>query len=177
MIRDSLKALFARLRPVRPKPARRGGSEPKATDREGLLIRICERIDVDPVSGCWNWTGAVDADGYPQLRIDGRVMRVGRVVLMLAGAAFKRGDRALHHCDRPSCCRPDHLFVGTDRENAAEKMRKGRHRRRSVISDDAARAIYSAAGTHAEIAQRFGVSRQTVSNIKTGRTRWRVHGR
>jgi hypothetical protein len=33
----------------------------------------------------------------------------------------------LHHCDNPPCCNPDHLFVGTRADNAADMIAKGRH--------------------------------------------------
>jgi hypothetical protein len=32
-----------------------------------------------------------------------------------------------HHCDNPPCVNVDHLFLGTRADNAADKMRKGRH--------------------------------------------------
>src|SRR5258708_4115991 len=41
--------------------------------------------------------------------------------------------QVLHHCDNPTCCRPDHLFLGTGADNMADKVAKGRQPKGSQI--------------------------------------------
>lgn len=175
------RSVIALFRPAKPtKRARRFPQRsPKATDRDALLIRICERIDIDPVTGCWNWQGAGArcGNGRGVIKIDGRQYRLSRVVLMLAGVAFKRGDCALHTCDNPRCIRPDHLWIGTHANNMADRGRKGRTARlwgdvnpQAKLSVSTVLAIRAADGMQAEIAAEYGVSQQHVSDIKLGRS-------
>ncbi len=80
--------------------------------------------------GCWIWTGGRFPCGY------GRLTRRGepgasslahRVSWELNYGHIPSGLNVLHRCDNPPCVRPDHLFLGTQADNAADMMRKGRH--------------------------------------------------
>ncbi|HEY7202087.1 MAG TPA: hypothetical protein VIC57_17840 [Candidatus Dormibacteraeota bacterium] len=91
---------------------------------------------------CWPWLGARGDDAYGRMRMGRRgegLVGPHRAVLLLAdamdrspGAAPDRGDLvACHNCpggDCSLCCNPSHLYWGTPAENAADMVRKGRHR-------------------------------------------------
>jgi hypothetical protein len=78
-------------------------------------------------SGCWEWQGYRDDWNYGTVRFDGKMQRVHRVVAHLClGLDLSSGLRALHHCDNPPCFNPDHLFIGTDADNAHDRDAKGR---------------------------------------------------
>lgn len=77
----------------------------------------------EPNSGCTLWSGPVSDVGYPQLRIDGKNRLISRLALGLT----KRSDLACHRCDNPNCINERHLFVGTDKTNAADRDAKGRN--------------------------------------------------
>ena len=87
------------------------------------------RIMSIPFSGCWIWTGKLDRHGYGRIFINGKEGFVHR-------HAWRqhRGDHGplfvLHKCDVPACCNPDHLFLGTQQDNLADMLRKGRHKKR-----------------------------------------------
>ena len=75
-------------------------------------------------NGCLEWPGAKDSKGYP---ITGRNIRVHRWVLELTvGRKLGRFEFACHHCDNPPCINPDHLFVGSPKDNVRDMMEKGR---------------------------------------------------
>jgi hypothetical protein len=78
-------------------------------------------------SGCWEWQGAVMTSGYGHIRLEGRY-RVTHRVAMWVWRDFDLDSPLLvcHHCDNPLCFNPDHLFVGTYRDNTADMIRKGR---------------------------------------------------
>ena len=77
--------------------------------------------------GCWLWTGALDETGRGRFRLNGRHMTAPRAALVLASGPPESEElHALHSCDNPGCCRPDHLRWGSREENMQEMAQKGR---------------------------------------------------
>jgi hypothetical protein len=77
-------------------------------------------------SGCWEWLGAITG-GYGSF--DHR--RAHRVSWEMHNGPIPVGEGAhgtcvLHRCDNPTCVNPAHLFLGTNRDNALDRERKGR---------------------------------------------------
>ncbi|WP_344228474.1 HNH endonuclease [Microbacterium binotii] len=101
--------------------------------------------------------------------------------------AFERSVRALlsgelvrHRCDNPPCVNPDHLEAGSHADNAADKMRRGRFTKLTGRSNGNARLdpskvseirkLATAGLSRQAIADRFAISKATVSQIVTRRT-------
>ena len=87
---------------------------------------------------------------------------------------FRTGDVVRHSCDRPACCNPAHLFVGTLQDNVDDRVRRGRsaygeRNGRAKLTGDQVLAIYRDADPYSKIAARFGVEKTTVGDIKAGR--------
>lgn len=125
----------------------------------------------------WVWTGAKDQDGYGMISVDGRPLRVHRVIYALVyGVSIPADLEVTHSCDTPSCCWPGHLFLQTHQDNVRESFEKGRsprdgeHNGRAKITEAIARAIKHSAGSARIVAERFGVGHNTVEKIRTGRT-------
>jgi hypothetical protein len=77
--------------------------------------------------GCQLWTGAYFSNGY------GRISRGGYGAVAAHRLAFEvykgripPGLCVLHKCDTPACCNPDHLFLGTQKDNSVDMANKGR---------------------------------------------------
>jgi hypothetical protein len=79
------------------------------------------------VGGCWNWRGYLNNNGYGTISIDGVEEYAHRASWMFFFGKIPEGMCVLHHCDNPSCVRPDHLFLGTMSDNSKDMWRKGRH--------------------------------------------------
>lgn len=124
--------------------------------------------------GCWLWTGIKDRDGYGLFTYAKKQYRAPRLALELDGRPVPAGHYACHHCDNPGCVRPSHLYVGTPTDNAADTKARGRarHGKKAKVSADDIAVIRAAPGRHQDIADRFGISRSSVSMIKSGKT-WR----
>lgn len=130
-------------------------------------------------SGCWEWQGRVDKDGYGQIAHEGRTMAIHR--LSLEAATGKRPDVTMHRCDNRRCWNPEHLANGTHHSNRADCVSKGRHARaeshfrakltwRDVM---AIRSLSSNGQDPGDLAQRFGVTPRNIRYIITART-WRT---
>ena len=79
---------------------------------------------------CWNWNGRKDKDGYGRFRFNSQDFYSHRVSWVLANGNIPNGLFICHHCDNPSCCNPEHLFIGTHLDNMFDMYSKGRGNRR-----------------------------------------------
>uniref|UniRef100_A0A6C0AJW4 Uncharacterized protein n=1 Tax=viral metagenome TaxID=1070528 RepID=A0A6C0AJW4_9ZZZZ len=78
-------------------------------------------------NGCMEWTGQRLAKGYGHVRIHGKKIQTHRYVLAKKlGREIREGMCALHSCDNPPCCSPDHIWEGTNQDNVNDKNSKGR---------------------------------------------------
>lgn len=78
--------------------------------------------------GCWEWTGSTNKQrgGYGRVTYAGRSMRTHRLAYELAYGIDPGEAMVLHRCDNPPCCRPEHLFLGTNDDNMRDMREKGR---------------------------------------------------
>ena len=110
------------------KMRRRGEIPPVPPPAERLAARLVEQS-----SGCIEWTGCVDGNGYGNIRVNGKNMLTHRFAWELANGPIPIGLGVLHHCDNPPCCNVERcLFLGTQTENAADMVAKGRSRGQNV---------------------------------------------
>jgi hypothetical protein len=89
----------------------------------------------EPNTGCWLWTGGCFSHGYGKLRYAGKTSYAHRVAYELHHGVTPEDGYVCHRCDNPPCINPDHLFLGTARDNALDMFRKGRARHNPVKGD------------------------------------------
>ena len=137
-------------------------------------------------SGCWEWNGARDQHCYGLVRAPhGVIKRAHRVAYESLVGSIPTGFFVCHHCDNPPCVNPAHLFAGTQAENVADMVRKGRANLSGLslgrsdrrLTDDEVRDIRSrcsAGEPQISVARLYGVRGGYINNIIRGRRRTEV---
>lgn len=75
---------------------------------------------------CWEWTARRNPKGYGQFSVGKKMEQAHRVSWVMANGNIPYKLQVLHHCDNPSCVNFQHLFVGTNKDNADDREMKGR---------------------------------------------------
>lgn len=132
---------------------------------------------VQKSDGCWFWLAGKHRSGYGWFSLRrGRSDFAHRVAYTLTRGEIPSGLCVLHACDVRACVRPDHLFVGTKRDNNMDMTEKGRNgscpgerHPRAKLNVETVRAIRAMRdnGTlnNAHMAAKLGVSHQAVSSV------------
>jgi hypothetical protein len=86
---------------------------------------------VEKTDGCWIWTGFRDHNNrgsfVPGSQRQGvPKWQTHRFAWFITFGVIPIGLSVLHKCDNPPCCRPDHLFIGTQKDNMQDALKKGR---------------------------------------------------
>lgn len=146
---------------------------------------------------CWLWLGGCNSGGYGRFQANKNREMAHRIAWQLVNGEIPEGLFVLHNCpsgDAPRCVNPKHLFLGTQQDNVADMIRKGRlvvgkgerhgfilhpekrprgerHGNAKLTSEqvEEIRRIYAGGGvTQKEIGKMFGMSNQEISNIIRG---------
>lgn len=144
----------------------------KGISREYLLKR-CEK---QPSGGCWIWTGRLNTGGYGNATR--RNVSAHRASYTVFVGPVPEGLCVLHKCDVRSCINPDHLFVGTHKDNTHDAMRKGRLKPPPIHltshpGESNPRAKLSRVAVDAIRRNELGLSQQKLA-AKYGVSRWLI---
>jgi hypothetical protein len=85
-----------------------------------------ERVEHRGPDDCWTWLGSTDKDGYGLWHKFANERRSNRITWTIENGPVPKGLFVLHHCDFPACCNPNHLWLGTAKDNTQDAIRKGR---------------------------------------------------
>ncbi len=160
--------------------------------KQTLAERFEKKWTPEPNTGCWLWTANGYANGgYGMIRVSSnshdRSVVAHRVSWMLHKGPIPNGMFVCHKCDVRACVNPDHLFLGTAKDNMQDASRKGRMNWRTgekrnlptgemhpaaKLTEENIRYIRSSSLPGAELARRLNVSNANISRIRR-RVIWR----
>lgn len=126
--------------------------------------------------GCWEWQASLGNHGYGQLTFRQQKFTAHRVSWELHFGSIPDGLCVLHRCDNRKCCNPNHLFLGTRKENLQDMTDKGRRVRgsshgRAKLTEEQVLFIRASPESARTLAQDFKVSTGTVYLIRN-RKKW-----
>lgn len=88
-----------------------------------MLERLMDKVEKNPNSGCWRWTGPKFKTGYGLISYNGASRGVHRVMAVIVGLLSDiRALQEVHHtCAQYTCINPDHLVLGTSKDRILKK--------------------------------------------------------
>jgi hypothetical protein len=142
------------------------------------IRRIMERTVLRP-SGCIEWQGSKNGDGYAFVRFEGKTRKLSRLIWELNKGPIPEGLQILHQCDNRGCINISHLFLGTQKDNVRDCVNKGRNTTWpgetnwfAKLSKEQVSDIKEDTRKQQDIADDYGISQPNVSMIKHGHS-WR----
>lgn len=166
---------WAQQNPARRRAQRRRAKRGLATPRPSLEERFWAKVSKG--ADCWEWTAALGTTGYGVVTVRGRKQTAPRVAYELTMGPIPAGVCVLHRCDNRRCVRPNHLYLGSYRDNALDRESRGRSHDRGGVRNGRARVSAAevrqlrelrGAVTQEALARRFGISQTQVGAIQRG---------
>lgn len=161
-----------------------GTVEPGKKSRASIEERFWRQVDKKSENECWNWTGKALITGYGKIGLGGRYgksLLAHRYSWMLHNGPIPE-DKTQHHgmiimhkCDNRLCVNPNHLQLGTQKDNVHDMWNKGRSvnkqlkgeaHHNSKFTADQVRQIRTSSLSNAELGRQYGVPRATIRYIR-----------
>lgn len=151
------------------------------TDKTILIKRFEEKLEREPMSGCWLWTGTYrkPSSSYcytnGQFTINKKHYSAHRVAYMLYVGEIKNGAHVLHRCNNSMCVNPAHLYLGDHAQNMRDMAKANRSGQSNLTNEDVL-TIFSSTEKSSVLAARYGVDRCSIKRIRSGKTRRAITG-
>lgn len=160
---------------------------------EEAQLRFWSYVDRNADAECWIWRGDRSRFGHGRFLFLGNRTQAHRYAYELTHGPLSDAAILCHKCDVPGCVNPSHMFVGTQKDNIQDSVRKGRWptgrahwcsrmpelvRRgeragSSKLSEDQVAEIYRlccAGSSYTSVAALFGINNTTAAQIHKGKT-------
>lgn len=139
---------------------------------------IESRSELVTETGCRLWNGAMTASGYGLFKEKQKNLLAHRASWAAMNGEIPAGMVIRHKCDAPLCVNPAHLILGTYQQNTQDMISRRRNKptygernAQCKLTSADVTAIRASGETHQAIANRYGIGRRTVGQIRS-RERW-----
>lgn len=124
--------------------------------------------NIDRTDTCWLWKKSVNKLGYGNFHVGDKNLAAHRVAWELLRGPIPPGVHVLHHCDNRRCVNPDHLYLGSHRDNMRDKINRDRGNLRKLTREQVD-LVRNSDERPCDLARSLGVSTNTVWRVRTGR--------
>jgi hypothetical protein len=139
--------------------------------------RIESKVLRIPEAGCWVWMGSSQVRGYGEIISNKRKHLAHRASYEAFVGPIPKGMYVCHACDNVACVNPNHLFLGTQKQNLQDMASKGRStwgekNPMAKLTEGKVKEIkqgLAAGKTDTELAKQFNISRSTIHGIRNSR--------
>jgi len=159
----------------------------KATEKQKLArlkINFNKHV-IQKEDGCWDWKNCIMNNGYTTIYFGEKLLLGHRASWMLHHGKIPDGLFVLHKCDNRKCTNPEHLFLGTAKDNVHDMIKKGRKKQSPGLSGEKnptsklthnevceIRRLLDSSCTQSSLARKFHVTRSAIWCIKNNKC-WR----
>lgn len=137
------------------------------------LKREVELWNPPELSPCIEWSKSKNKKGYGKTWFNGSCWQAHRLAYIKAYGDFDRSLCVLHRCDNPSCVNPEHLFLGTHKDNAIDRKQKGRNANQignksvlAKLTSEQVDYIRTSNKTCQQLSEELNVSKSQINKIK-----------
>jgi hypothetical protein len=124
---------------------------------------------VDKSESCWIWKGSYFETGYGQFWLNKKTMTAHKSSWILLKNEKTNGKCVCHTCDNRFCVNPDHLFLGSHKDNTQDMIKKGRQpiQKRKICTEDREKIInmHYQGIRQRDIGKLFGVHQWHINRI------------
>ena len=146
--------------------------------------RFWDKVNILTSDECWNWLAADRGNGYGAFKFRDTIWGAHRVAWTFTNGEIPKGLLVCHSCDNRGCCNPNHLFLGTYKDNVADMINKGRgsipqpnnkgelHSQNILTNEDVLeirRRYFSGNTTYRKLGKEFNVDHSQIGHIIKGR--------
>jgi len=144
--------------------------------------RFMEKFIKTAPDNCWEWNSSKNSNGYGVLEINRKPIKAHRIAWEFAYGPIPAGIDVCHRCDNPACVNPQHLFLGTHRDNMRDMAIKGRAHGGGLIGErngfskltwtkvEEIRRLRIDGLSEPKLAAIFGVHHSTIHYVLTGQS-------
>lgn len=142
--------------------------------------RFIAKMDIPRQNGCITYLGAISKNGYGVFDINRKSHSAHRISYKIFVGKIPEGKMVLHKCDNPKCVAPQHLFIGTAKDNVKDMIEKKRNHsnagenhgmaKLTLTQVNQIRSLIIKGIKRKEIANMYGISTATVADIKYGKS-------
>ena len=143
--------------------------------RQSVWDRFWSKVDICEWDKCWMWVSSATPGGYGRFRLNDKRKdaHAHRIAWILTRGDIPAGLCILHRCDNPKCVNPNHLFLGTVRDNNKDMAKKGRVSRGEThpfakLTEHMAREIKQSKDSTSTLTKKFGIGAGIIQRIRRG---------
>lgn len=146
---------------------------PGGRPKEDAMQRFLEKVKVVK-NGCHEWQALLHRDGYGKFSLDSKTVSAHRAAYRLLKGAIPTGKMVLHTCDNRKCVNPEHLYIGTAKDNVRDKVERCSWWGTMKFTNEEiakCKSLYESGLSQEEVGKRLNMDQTTVSRFVRGKFR------